>query len=80
VHFDIAITCNKVKLYYTPTGEFVRKSRGVDFKVQDDSKLDFVLEPSALSNQGVKGHPGQEIARYRAPFVRKTGCSSLLSV
>ena len=80
VLFDIAITCNRVRLYYTPTGRFVRKSRGVDFKVQDDSKLDCVVEPSILVKQGFEGHPGQETARYETDFVRRIGCSSLLEV
>jgi hypothetical protein len=56
----------------------VRKSRGVDFKVQDNSKLDCVVEASILTKQGLKGHPGQETARYGADFVRKIGRSSLL--
>jgi hypothetical protein len=48
VRFDITITCHRIKLYYTPTREFVRKSRSVDFKVQNDSKSDFVVELSIL--------------------------------
>jgi inosine/xanthosine triphosphate pyrophosphatase family protein len=58
----------------------VRKSRGVDFKVQDNSKLDCVVEASILTKQGLKGHPGQETARYGADFVRKIGRSSLLNL
>ena len=75
---DIAITSNRFRLYYTPTGGFVRKSCGVDFKVQDNSKLDYVVDPSILIKQGIKGHPGQETARYRAGLVRKIGRSSSL--
>ena len=41
--FDIAITSNRVRRYYTPTGRFVRKSCAVDFKVQDDLMLDCVI-------------------------------------
>ena len=78
--FDIAITSNRIRRYYTSTGRFVRKSYGVDFKVQDDSKLDCVVEPSILIKQGFKDHPGQETARYGVDFVRKIGCSSLLTL
>ena len=76
--FDIAITSNRVRPYYTPIGGFVRKSHGADFKVQDDSKSDCVVEPSILIKQGIRGHPGQETARYEADFVRRIGCSSSL--
>jgi hypothetical protein len=78
VRFDIVITCHRVKLYYTPTDEFVRKSRSVDFKVQNDSKADFVVKPSILFKHGLKGHLGREIAQYRANPVRRIGRSSLL--
>jgi len=53
VLFAIAITCNRVRLYYTQTGRFVRKSYGADFKVQGDSRLDYVVEPGILIKQGI---------------------------
>ena len=79
VLFDIAITYNRVRLYYTPTGRFVRKSHSVDFKVHVDSKFDCVVDPSMLSKKGIKGRPGQETTWHSADSVRKIGCSSLLT-
>ena len=56
----------------------MRKSRGVDFKVQDDAKLDCVVEPNIRIKQGLEGHLGQETAQYEADFMRRIECSSSL--
>ena len=53
--FVIVIICNRVKLYYTQVGRFVRKSCGADFKVQGNSKLKCVVEPGIPTKQGSEG-------------------------